>query len=965
MENINKQLKTMGFWEKLKNKFYKDLFTFSSKTKLRSKKISKIFLLLVMYVLATTGIVFSALNLTNRTDKKGLFGDTYSITYKLNTDPSDYEKAKEQTKNSAESFSNWLLASSISNNGVSYETKKEKDESNNERYYGYLYVEYINVDKFFSHDLDEDVNVDPTIVASKHMNNTSIEVWQYDRGPGNPTKLEDYITKDPLINYNDFNYDSVRNDTREKNDSDNKPQNNFGVLLDLKNSKNLSSSSKFKEQADAEDYSIENNGELKWYIFSGIDALVNKLNFAKYTVLNFEKSKNNPSISIEEQEKWKLNFEALNNSDPNLVSWAQEAIKTNIPNQWDETVITKYKLFYFYLLASLSDDDPLKNTISIIPNGANSTLVSIVDEHILGVVTKDNYKQWIPTSGSSINFENINKISIQKSGANESVQRDLIFQLKNLSLDSQFVVSNENATIGNEKEFHLNGTGWIGKPFIKESVTKLSSYSAILLVSAVILLIIAIIVSILYRIPGIIGSFAIISSIAFSAGIMVLLNINFSIATVIGLFIGLILSIICVSFSMERVRRLIAQKNSIFDSIQTAIRKSMMTTIDLNVTTIILGLALFFVSKGDLPDLGLILILTPTITLGTMFVFFYFPLYIYSGYRKTWKLGLTITKLVPESRIKIWFDDKKWWIIWGVLFAFLLLTLIVVFSIGVNNSSFGNGMVVTISGLDQTTSDKIAKLFDNNWFDYEYIDGNFFIRSGRNFTKDEVLKIIESSTTSFDQSLLNVFNSSPTIPSKIFISGFYGLLAGFGAISLYYVVRSNVLNVIPLFLQNIFVSITCASFSYALQLPISNFFIYGLIMAGVIGNISACLYISVIRTRFNRKHIFELDRIRIFIINNIKSLMNTFIMVSVLNLTMFLVLALTVSPTTIYLFINLGILGFLSMHMSLFLTAHIYYYVIIVRQLYLNKVFNNLDNRLNNKFAEVDEQLIYSINKFH
>ena len=64
-------------------------------------------------------------------------------------------------------------------------------------------------------------------------------------------------------------------------------------------------------------------------------------------------------------------------------------------------------------------------------------------------------------------------------------------------------------------------------------------------------------------------------------------------------------------------------------------------------------------------------------------------------------------------------------------------------------------------------------------------------------------------------------------------------------------------------------------------------------------------------------------------------------------------------------FINLGILGFLSMHMSLFLTAHIYYYVIIVRQLYLNKVFNNLDNRLNNKFAEVDEQLIYSINKFH
>lgn len=961
MEN-NTTLENLEIVETKKSKFVKFLNFFTHSSKSAGHKIFKGFAIFLLYALATIGIVFGSINLEKENEKKGLFGESYTITYKLKTNETDANISLAETKEAAENFSNWLLYKGISNNGVSYEVKQETlpGSSTGAVNVGYLYVNFLNINKFYFDQTDEDVNLSASLVGFNHYNNSNIEVWQYNQ-PANfsGTSHESFYKNVPILSSSNFNYDSSVADKRDEKDSDGKTQNTFGVKMNLQGTYDLNEGTKFEEQAKVESYDQKVNGKLEWLVFQNMDGLINKLNYGKYVVINYrEKTKPGSGASTEEQKKWTIEYQSLKQYDPDLVAWADIAsFSQGSTTIYNPAVITKENLVKYYQKAAGVDD------YASYPSDADPTLKTVVDKYLLGSVTKDNYKQWLPSTGT-INFARQNEISIQKNGASQTSQTDLIYQFKNTILPVQYLQPSGSAQINNPTEFKLNGTGWISNPYIKEGVTKLSSYEAILLSLGVVLLLIAIVVSVLYRIPGLMGAFAIISSVAFSAGLLVLLNANFSIATVIGLTIGLILALICVSFSMERVRRLINQKNSIFDSIQTAIKKSMMTTVDINATTIILALSLFFFSKEELSDLGLSLVLTPLLVLGCTFLFFYFPLYIYSADRKFWNVKYSLCKLQTESKVKIWFNHTKWWIIWGCLLALVILGSILFETVGVHNASFNNGTIVYITGVSSDKVNQLVNAFGSSWYGNSFNNGVFEIISNNSVSYQETQKIVSSVLTGSEYSL-HVSVVSPKIATETFISGIYGLLAGFGFSCIYYVVRANVLIVIPIFLVNCLTVLIATSFAYIVQLPISNLFVYAVATSGLISNIFACLFVSVIRTRFNRRKIFEKDKIELFIVNNLKSLLNTTFIVMASNLVVYLLLAFLVSTTTLFMFLNIAICSIIAMYVSYFLIAHMYYYVIIVRQLYINNIFYNIDNKINNKFVEVDEQLIYSINKFH
>lgn len=959
MENNNITIEKVGFFKKTKKRLSNFFSVFSFESKSKAGKLSKGLFFFVLYALAVVGIVFGVLNLENGNNKKGLFGNSYTITYKLDT-TNDQQKAEQETKNAAKSFSNWLLYKNISNNGVSYEVKQEIISGSTSEYIGYLFVNFTNIEQFYFEQLQEDVDVDPSLIGINNMNNSGIEVWQYNQ-PANYSgnNHNSFYMNSPILASSNFDYNTAKKDDRTDT-----TLNSLGVELSLQGNYDLKDGENFVTQAEAEEYDATTDGKLEWLVFQNMDVLVNRLNYAKYIVINHDKyvTKQNTSVSEEVQKEWTLKYESLNQYDSDLLAWAKIAsFQKDSTTIYNSSVITKENLVKFYQSAAGVD------SYSSYPTDANESLKTVVDKYLLGTITKDNYKQWLPTTASTINFEKQNLFSIQKSGATTSTQSDLIYQFKNTVLPVEFLQQPANASITNDNEFKLNGYGWMSNPFIKEGITKLSSYNAILLALGVVLLLIGIIVSVLYRIPGLMAAFAIIASCAFSASLLVLFNINFSIATVIGLFVGIILATTCISFSMERVRRLLQQKNSVFDSIQTAIKKSMLTTLDINATTIIMALSLFFFAKGELADLGLVLVLIPLLVLASIFVFFYFPLYVYSGARFSWKQNLNITPWNSYYRIKIWFNVKKWWFIWSGLILLVIIAIILLFTVGVNDSSFGNGTVVyiyNIQDVNDSLINNLKKVFDSDWYGYSYSDGVFEISSNNIYSYQEVQKLITNALTGKTYSL-DVSTVSPTIGSKVFLSGIYGMLAGFGFVSLYYVIRANILTFIPMFFVNLFTCLITVSFSYVFQFPVSVFFIYTMVVAGIISNMTACLFVSVTKTRFNKKKIFSNEEIKIFITNNIKSLINTLFIVTILSFTSFVIASILVSPTTIMIFLNLAFVSVISMYISYFLIAHLYYFVIVVRQKYVDNIIYNIDNKINNKFSEVDEQLIYSINKFN
>lgn len=979
MEN-NTALERKNFWESLKEKLSDSFRLFFVSTKSKGGNIFKFLFLFILYALAVVGIVFGAIHLADKDDKKGLFGSSYTITYKLDTDPSDLNVAEQQTKTAAEKFSNWLLYKGISNNGVSYQVKQENRYINNTinqtAYTGYLFVNFTNIEKFHFENTDEedkDVDVYPSLVGVNNINNSNIEIWQFHK-PANISNASGVKLYSEVLSSKNFDYSSAKVDKRDATDSDNKTLNTNGVEMNLTGTYNLEETGKVladlgkkaedsssNSSGDSSSTSDDNAEKIDLVVFQNLDGLVNKLNYAKYVAINYQESLNNHSISIEEQRKRAIEYNSLKQADADLVTWADAAkyVDSSSTTNFNTTPITKENLVNYYESIAGIDKISFQNSK---PSDVNDSLKTVVDKYVLGTITPTNYKTWFPTTASTIDFAKQSSISIQKTSATASTQSDLIYQFKNTAFPVQFVQTPANAKLDN-KEFVINGDGWMTSPYIHDSITGMSSYAAILLASGVTLLVIAIIVSVLYRIPGLMGSFAIIASIIFSAGLLSLLNVNFSIGTTTGLFIGILLATICVSFTMERIRRLIKQKNSIFDSIQTALRKSIMTTIDINATTIIMSLALFFLAKGELTDMALALVLIPLLVLGSVMVFFYFPLYLYSGYRFSWRLSLTLSPLNTESKIKIWFDSKKWWFIWLSMLIIVVVAGILLGTVGINNSSFGNGTLVYINGITQEQANQLNNVFNNSWFGQTFLNGNYEISSNKSFTYEQVDTLVKQVLSG--SYTLNVSTVSPVVSSKIFLSGIYGMLAGFGFILVYYLVRANVLTIIPIFLINCLTSLISISISYVVQLPVTNFFIYVLIVSGILSNVVACLFISVTKTRFNKRKIFDNDQICTFIKNNIKSLMNTLFISTGSSLIMFAIMAALVSPTTIFLFVNLAIVSVLSMYLSFFMMSHMYYYVIIIRQLYVNKILYDLDNRINNKFSEVDEQLIYSINKFH
>lgn len=575
---------------------------------------------------------------------------------------------------------------------------------------------------------------------------------------------------------------------------------------------------------------------------------------------------------------------------------------------------------------------------------------------------------------------------------------------------SSSTLSETNNTIVNTNRNTSNyfgSTSWVSNPYVETNIiSKISSYNSMFLASGVILLIIAIIVSVLYRIPGVFGAFAVIASFAFSLSLLVVFKIDISLPSILALFIGLIATVVSISLTMERMRKLIQQRNSVFDSIQTGIKKSMLTVVDIHVALMVLGLSIFFISKGETNNFGITLLLSSLLSIGSLFAFFLIPLFAYSSFRFSWNIKMNMLHFVKQtnSKVRLRFSPKKWWIIWGVLIFVALFGLILFFILGLKNSIYNGGTFLYITALGNTDTSKINvndfftavksalggswTLSIRNVSDYPSAVVNSIPSSGYYYVviqgynsssysltaiQEQLTAIINkyynsNTTTGLATAIINninVNNVSSALLSSLFLRAICALLAGYGFMSIYYAVRLNALTVIPVFAVSCVTTMFSIALMYIVQVQIDIMFIYAVLSTGVVSNVFSCLYISVAKTRFVRRKIFEARKIQFFVLNNMRSLLNVVYLGLISNVIIFGLLAGLVSPVTISLFLTVMAVNIISIPLGFLLTAHLYYYVILIRQKYVLSIINSFDNKISSELIERDEQLIMGINKFH
>lgn len=929
------------------------------KFKKNSINFWKIIIILLLFIGAIISMVFGSLNLSKNNDQKGFFGDTYSISFDIDlSEKNDLNSQKTLVTQASTSFSNWLLYKNISNTSVQSEFMEEVSLANN---YGIVYADLQNITPVEYR--GETRNKNPTLVLLESLNTSRITIEQY-----KPTATNDsfgngdtfkYSTK---LNQSNINATSARVDTRTQ-------RNNFGVILDLNTNLNITSFNDEKQLATPPEKPTE------WYVFQNKDILIDKLNYSKKVAYDFSNI-NDPGSQLTpaQKEKSVYNYETLPDDFKNWATAA--AINDNLD------IVSNANLLKFYI-ESKDQANTSKN-----PN-ANTNLTAIVENYLLTknetskAINYENYNNWFPTAdfietSTTLNIgkqkskvskitPDISRLSVQTSSS--GAQEGFIYEMKNTLIDAPLKFSNSSSI----SDYSIFGNSLIIKPFLDKSITSLSSYEMMFISFSVVLLIIAIIVCLIYRIPGFFGSFFVITSTIISASILVLLKINFSIPSLIGLFFCLILSIACVISFMERIRKYSKEKQAIFDSIHTAIKKSVLLFVDLHVSTILFGLMLVFIGKTGIIDMGLTLILFSLVSFLCIFLFFVFPIYLISDIKNNWNPKLFL--FMSEKKINLPLNFKKseiaFYSIIPISLAIIIIAISLSFTIGVNNSFvYNDGTVIYITLPPNYTANQIIGALPGSWINITLNDNILSASSVDVFDKNSIINSLNATIPNvnpiFNLSNVSVAITSPSAYFDLAKATTFAILAGFGLNLAYYIFRLNIISIIPIFIVNCLSTLLCVSLFYLTWMFIDLFFIYAITFLALLSNIASVIFISTSKSRFIKNKVYSKEDIQNFIILNIKETFRIYMFIFFVSIIASFIFMGTISQLTIWLFAYLIIGSLFSISFSFCSISLFYYFAILIRQRYVRNILASISEKISHKkIVEVDEELIAKINKFH
>lgn len=646
----------------------------------------------------------------------------------------------------------------------------------------------------------------------------------------------------------------------------------------------------------------------------------------------------------------------------------------------------------------------------------STSIDNIISSYVISEITYDNYTEFFPQSkilndkNPNSNPDTTNDITANKvrfsyssslfsriNETNESRRKDESVNLiKNgISVlpsyvnrdykinESQYTIYNDNKreSINALTTHNLAQDAWKGitssfqsytypgEKILKNSITGMSAYNSLFLASGIILFMIAIFISVFYRVPGVFGSFAIIASTVLATSLNFIIGLTFSFATTLAIFAGIILGVSSVVILMERIRKNMKEGMSVFDSSDNSLRKSFMQVIDTHVASILIGLGLSFLGQGQTLDFGFQLILSSAISLACMFIFFYLYILEFVKEPLSWKGKLFYQKLslgkIYSNKITSFtstFSWKKSLTISSIFLSIFVIVIILVFTVGVQNSTtYNEGTSLYI--YQNISSSEAQNISNKLGFGWSVISNN------QSFTLIQSTLTINNSTI---ESILNNYSISDYIIARSTISiplfeaksNMYAVLASSGFVAAYILVRHGMFAIIPVFISTVFGFISGMCFEYILFLPINSFFTYTSIFIFVLLNIISISVLNVMRSRFNKKEIFSIKDITEFFTRNNKNMKNYFIIILSVIFVSSCILMLFGSISLIFSYLSILVNSLFAVTTTIAVFNILYYGSITLRQKYLTNIIHNAIENRSSKYDYVDEELVKGINQF-
>ncbi len=673
----------------------------------------------------------------------------------------------------------------------------------------------------------------------------------------------------------------------------------------------------------------------------------------------------------------------------------------------DDAVTTFDSSNLFYALQDIGGD----NQIEI--GKSNNLRYDFLNKYILGIVNKDNFTDYLPdkdptkssidSDGNWLSIPNLtNKYFTAQQLYKSMTDQKSLFPIINTLCPTSTGSKDINKMLQNGITSNVNVS--LINPDFNRSILQIDNASLTTLIAiAVLLLIIGIVVSILYRIPGFVSFVWMILPIGLLPLIMFLTGFGLSLCLLIGILIIMMVSSVSLFISLNKVKANHVNHKTLDQSIRLGFKHSLITVLDFHVISLIAGITMLFFPMGQIFALGMCLIvgslLSFVCTYGLnylnqtmlfnndigMYKFQWFSANVYdvnsNEYDKDFEIlpsnsikkhinsGLNkngyISKITTVNNLSF----KKQWLIPYTLIAIALIvvgfTLAFVLKM-INLNSFNIGTYLIISRQDGITKDLIMRALNSlnvSWFNFKINADYFTIESSAMFTigTNEYTSLVNALV---DNGINSYFiqNINNQITINFTINCLWILLTFAALMSVYTLIRYNWYSIIPTFGSFI---LTCA-LTFALvvmfRVPINIYTNYAFIMIGIMNYLLMYALISSFLSKYIKSNPTLYSDLQSLYIYTISTFNECSFEIITLYLGVSLLMLLLLPSTTIFFILNI-LIGIAVMVLNTYIILPIVTYVfnnwhnmyrIRVRRIQLATDKNNLD--------KIDEELIDSIN---
>ena len=681
------------------------------------------------------------------------------------------------------------------------------------------------------------------------------------------------------------------------------------------------------------------------------------------------------------------------------------------PNPGDKNTFDSTNFFYF-----LQDQDSEGQPVI----GKTSTLkYDFLSKYIMGVVTRDNYTDFLPDKNpektqidSDGNWLVLKNLSNKYFTTNQ-IYKQMTSEKTSLPIMNVLVPSWSTDT-GKKIDYILrNGiTSNVNVSVINSdfdgSVLQIKTAIITTIVAiAVLLLIIGIVVSVLYRIPGFVSFAWLITPLGLMFLILFLSGFGLSLGLLVGVLITLIISSISLICILNRMKSQHVSHKTLDQSVNRAFSSSFLTTLDFHVIGFIAGVSMLFFPMAQIAALGLTLIVGSLLSFALVYGMNYLTqILIFKNnigmYSFNWfsskqyninseqidpayvsKVSQTVQRHIDNginrntyiSRITAKNDvafNWKWLVGYlSIALPIIIIGLILAFTVGsanLNGFYGGTRLMIQVKQGDVTVTwgqimRALTLVQSNGWYNLQANPDYFVLETSVLYTLhsqgyDNLVNALqESGITAF---FIQNISSKSTI--EFTFNSLWVLLSFGGLMSVYSLIRYNWYSVLPTFVAFILTCLLTASFIVITHMVVNIYTNYTFIMLGIMCYLLMYSLMSSMLNRYVRRNPTLYTELGSLYIHCISLFNDNYVTIISLFWILSLVMILFLPSALIFMSLSILVGTIIMMFTTSIILPNFIYWFNNLHNMYRIRVRRIQSATEKRNLDKIDEELIDTIN---